>query len=94
MSKICTHINENTCKRCKPRPEKCWQLVSEVSVNDDIQYHLTEFYTGKTKKIPKKYFPQIIKLVRDKSEYYARAGECETSLQEIIEKVVNKGRIK
>lgn len=89
MSEICIHDNvKSTCSRCKS--EQCWQLMYDVTVNDRITYYLREFYTGKTKKISKKYFTQLDKLLEDKIKYNTKLCNCETSLQEIIYKAVNK----
>ena len=67
----------------------CWQLVYDVVVNDRT-YYLKEFYTGKTKKIPQKYFTQIDKLVKDKVRYNVKICNCEMALQNIIKKVLKR----
>ena len=69
--------------------EVCWQLFDDS--NGD--YYLKEFYTGKSKEVPKRYTKQIEKLVRDKNKSRVKLCNCEMKLQEIIERIL-KGKKK
>lgn len=88
MSEICIHDNvKECCNKCKS--EQNWQLW-DISTNRETRYYLKDLYTEKVRMIPKKYSPQINKLIQDKSKYHSKVCNCEMKLQEIIDKVLKR----
>ena len=86
MAEICIHDNvKSCCSRCR---EVCWMIMDTTN-----EYYLKEFYTGETRKIPKRYCVQIDKLLKRKTRFNSGLCDCEVMLRNIIEKVL-KGRKK